>query len=192
MSHLAGLQTDSSMTPFTDELTLASQASEVPSTEMRRAAMQIAQQCLRCWDGTLEICPGTDTGGAKAGIWRQKFDGVRCAALLLAFHKLNRNLQRQSGRPGMSAATTLRLMFFCTLKQSVAARAESQGNHLQPNASSTFDVQQQQRLHSGEWRLTVCCACRHAYASLDTEHNCSSTTGFGVSFGPDVADHLTG
>ena len=104
------------MTPLIDELIPASQASEVPSTEMKRAAMQIAQQCLRCWDGTLGMCPRTDAGGAKAGIWRQKFDGVRCAALLLAFQKSNRHLQMQSGRPGMSAATPLRLMFFCALK----------------------------------------------------------------------------
>ena len=118
------------MTPFIDELIPASQASEVPSTEMKSAAMHIAQQCLRFWDGTFGICPGTDAGGAKAGVWRQKFDGVRCAALLLAFQKLNRNLQMQSGRPGMSAATTLRLMF-CTLKQSAPVRADL----LQPNTS---------------------------------------------------------
>ena len=117
------------MTPFIDELIPSSQAPEVPSTEIKRAAMQIAQQCLRCWDGTLGICPGTDSGGAKAGIWGQKFDGVRCATLLLAFQKLNRHLQMQSGRPGMSEATTLRLMFCCTLEQSIAARAD----RLQPN-----------------------------------------------------------
>ena len=173
------------MTPLIDELIPASQASEVPSSEMKRAAMQIAQQCLRCWDGTLGMCPGTDAGGAKAGIWRQKFNGVRCAALLLAFQKLNRHLQMQSGRSGMSAATTLRLMFFCTLKLSAAARAD----RLQPNASCTLN---EQSLHSSEWRPTVCCACRHAYPSLDTEHNCSPTTGGGVSCGPDVKIHLTG
>lgn len=123
VTYSAGLQRDSSMTSFIDELIPASQASEVPSTEMRRAAMQIAQQCLCCWDETFGICPGTDAGGAKAGIWRQKLDDVRCAALLLAFQMLNRNLQMQSGRPDMSEATTLRLVFFCKLKQSAAARA---------------------------------------------------------------------
>ncbi|KAA6418227.1 MAG: hypothetical protein FRX49_11736 [Trebouxia sp. A1-2] len=96
---LPGSQTDSVMTPFDDELTSSIQASEVPSNTMRRAAVQIAQQCLRCWDRTLGICPATDAGGAKAGIWGQKFDGVRCAALLLAFQKLNRHLQMQPGRP---------------------------------------------------------------------------------------------
>jgi len=106
------LQRDSSMTPLTDELIPASQASEVPSTEMKKAAMQIAQQCLRRWDAALGIRPGTDAGGAKAGIWRRKFDGVRCATLLLAFQKFNKNLQMLSGRPGMSEATNLRLMFF--------------------------------------------------------------------------------
>ncbi|DBA88078.1 TPA: hypothetical protein ACH3X2_005079 [Trebouxia sp. C0005] len=96
---IPGSQTDSVMTPFDDELTSSIQASEVPSNTMRRAAVQIAQQCLRCWDRTLGICPATDAGGAKAGIWGQKFDGVRCAALLLAFQKLNRHLQMQPGRP---------------------------------------------------------------------------------------------
>jgi len=102
---------------------------------MKRTAMHIAQQCLRFWDGTFGMCPGTDADGAKAGIWRQEFDGVRCAALLLAFEKLNRHLQMQSGRPGMSAATTLRLMFFCTLKQSAAARAD----RLPPNTFCTLN-----------------------------------------------------
>ena len=100
------------MTPLTDELIPASQTSGVPSTEMKKAAMQIAQQLLRRWDAALGIRAGTDAGGAKAGIWRRKFDGVRCAALLLAFKKFNKNLQIQSGRPGMSEPTKLRLMFF--------------------------------------------------------------------------------
>jgi len=102
------------MTPLTaaDELIPASQASEVASTDMKKAAMQIAQQCLRRWDAALGIRPGTDAGGAKAGIWRRKFDGVRGAALLLAFQKFNRSLQMQSGRPGMSIATKVSLMFF--------------------------------------------------------------------------------
>ncbi len=100
------------MTPLTAELIPASQASEVASTDMKKAAMQIAQQCLRRWDAALGIRPGTDAGGAKAGIWRRKFDGVRSAALLLAFQKFNRTLQMQSGRPGMSEATKLRLVVF--------------------------------------------------------------------------------
>ena len=108
----AELQRDSSMTPSTDELIPASQASEVASTDMKKAAMQIAQQCLRRWDGALGIRPGTDAGGAKAGIWRRKFDGVRCAALLLAFQKFNKTLQMQTGRPGRLEATKLRLVFF--------------------------------------------------------------------------------
>ncbi|KAL0035151.1 hypothetical protein WJX79_003680 [Trebouxia sp. C0005] len=97
---LPGSQTDSVMTPFDDELTSSIQASEVPSNTMRRAAVQIAQQCLRCWDRTLGICPATDADAARQ--------------------------------------------------------------------------------------------TRHAHASLDTEHNCSPTTGGGVSCGPDIADHLTG
>ncbi|DBA76141.1 TPA: hypothetical protein ACH3X1_009878 [Trebouxia sp. C0004] len=94
-SQSSGLQRDSSMTPLTDELIPA----EVPSTGMKEAAMQIAQQLLRRWDAALGIRPGTDAGGAKAGIWRRKFDGVRCASLLLAFQKFNKILQMQSGKP---------------------------------------------------------------------------------------------
>ncbi|KAL0055196.1 hypothetical protein WJX82_008627 [Trebouxia sp. C0006] len=61
-SQPSGLQRDTSMTPLTaaDELIPASQASEVASTDMKKAAMQIAQQCLRRWDAALGIRPGTD------------------------------------------------------------------------------------------------------------------------------------
>ena len=100
------------MTPLTGALIPESQASEVASTDMKKAAMQIAQQCLRRWDAALGVRPGTDAGGAKAGIWRRKFDGVRGAALLLAFQRVNENLQMQSGSPGMSEATKMRLMVF--------------------------------------------------------------------------------
>ena len=54
------------MTPLTGALIPESQASEVASTDMKKAAMQIAQQCLRRWDAALGVRPGTDAGGAKA------------------------------------------------------------------------------------------------------------------------------
>ncbi|KAL0050486.1 hypothetical protein WJX82_000670 [Trebouxia sp. C0006] len=38
----------------------------------------------------------SDSVGTRAGIWRAKFEGVRCAVLLLAFNRLNRNLQARS------------------------------------------------------------------------------------------------
>ncbi len=61
----------------------------------------------------------------------------------------------------------------------------------QSRPSSAKYILNEQKLHSSKWRLTRCCACRHAYASMDTEHNCLSTTGGGVSCGPDIANHLT-
>ncbi len=67
---------------------------------MKKAATEIAQRCLRRWDGPLGIRAGTDSGGARAGIWRRKYDGVRCAVLLLAFHKLNQDLQTRPNSPG--------------------------------------------------------------------------------------------
>ncbi|DBB15207.1 TPA: hypothetical protein ACH3X3_004211 [Trebouxia sp. C0006] len=98
-SQSSGLQRETCMTPLTGALIPESQASEVASTDMKKAAMQIAQQCLRRWDAALGVRPGTDAGGAKAGIWRRKFDGVRGAALLLAFQRVNESLQMQSGSP---------------------------------------------------------------------------------------------
>lgn len=70
-----------------------------PSAEMKQAASEIARQCLRLWDGFLGIPAGSDSAGAKAGVWRGKFDGVRCAVLLLAFRKLNKSLQMHSDAP---------------------------------------------------------------------------------------------
>ena len=70
-----------------------------PSAEMKQAASEIARQCLRLWDGFLGIHAGSDSAGAKAGVWRGKFDGVRCAVLLLAFRKLNKSLQMHSDAP---------------------------------------------------------------------------------------------
>ncbi|KAL0035227.1 hypothetical protein WJX79_007224 [Trebouxia sp. C0005] len=124
-SQPSGLQRESSMTPLNDELIPASQASEVASTEMKKAAMQIAQQCLRRWDGALGIRAGTDAGGAKAGIWRRKFDGVRCAALLLAFQKFNRNLQMQSGRPDTLMQAWIQSMTAHQRREVVSAVAQT-------------------------------------------------------------------
>jgi len=59
--------------------------SEVPTPEMRRAAAQMTRRCLRRWDGLLGIRAYSDSLGNRAGIWRDRFDTVRCAVLLLAF-----------------------------------------------------------------------------------------------------------
>ena len=56
---------------------------------MKQVTADIAVRCLRRWDGILGMKAGTDSGGAKAGIWRQEYDGVRCAVLVLAMRKKN-------------------------------------------------------------------------------------------------------
>ena len=75
---------------FTSAMSAASdlegvRMSEVPTPEMRRAAAQMTRRCLRRWDGLLGIRAYSDSLGNRAGIWRDRFDTVRCAVLLLAF-----------------------------------------------------------------------------------------------------------
>ncbi len=67
--------------------------SEVPTPDIRRAAGQMTRRCLRRWDGLLGIRAYSDSLGNRAGIWRDPFDTVRCAVLLLAFRNLNQALQ---------------------------------------------------------------------------------------------------
>jgi hypothetical protein len=43
-----------------------------PSPEMKQAASEIARQCLRLWDGFLGIHAGSDSAGAKAGVWERE------------------------------------------------------------------------------------------------------------------------
>ena len=86
------------------------EASEALSPEMRRVARQITKRCLRRWDGLLGIRASSDSLGNRAGIWRDRFDTVRCAVLLLAFRKLNQALQADPASfrgdcPGMSSST---------------------------------------------------------------------------------------
>lgn len=77
---------------------------------MKQTASEIARQCLSLWDGFLGIHAGSDSAGAKAGVWRGKFDGVRCAVLLLAFRKLNKSLQMQSDAPSRFWLVELHLL----------------------------------------------------------------------------------
>ncbi len=98
------LSTVASSTPLTldiavDDAVAGGHRVTAPSAEMKQAASEIARQCLRLWDGFLGIHAGSDSAGAKAGVWRGKFDGVRCAVLLLAFRKLNKSLQMHSDAP---------------------------------------------------------------------------------------------
>ena len=64
-----------------------------PSIETKKAGREITRRCLRRWDGLLGIRASSDSLGNRAGIWRDRFDTVRCAVLLLAFRKLNWALQ---------------------------------------------------------------------------------------------------
>ena len=86
------------------------EASEALSPEMRRVARQITKRCLRRWDGLLGIRASSDSLGNRAGIWRDRFDTVRCAVLLLAFRNLNQALQADPASfrgdcPGASSST---------------------------------------------------------------------------------------
>jgi len=98
------LSTVASSTPLTldiaiDDAVAGGHRVIAPSAEMKQAASEIARQCLHLWDGFLGIHAGSDSAGAKAGVWRGNFDGVRCAVLLLAFRKLNKSLQMNSDAP---------------------------------------------------------------------------------------------
>ena len=60
-----------------------------PSQEMKNVAKQITVRCLRRWDGFMGIRASLDGLGRASGIWRDKFNGVHYAVLLLAMSRLN-------------------------------------------------------------------------------------------------------
>ena len=70
------------------------------SKEMKAIARQITVRCLRRWDGFLGIRASTDGTGRPSGIWRDKFDGVHYAVLLLAMRRLNEALCMGACDPG--------------------------------------------------------------------------------------------
>ena len=73
-----------------------------PAEEVRTVAREIALRCMQRWDGFLGLKASTDSLKRPSGIWRGKFDGVRCATLLLAFRKLNGSLAyNQPGNTGV-------------------------------------------------------------------------------------------
>ncbi len=71
-----------------------------PSTNIKKAARDIASRCLQRWDGFLGVRASTDSLGRKSGVWRDKYESVRYASLLLAFRKFNVSLA--STQPGNS------------------------------------------------------------------------------------------
>lgn len=60
--------------------------------DLRKVAKQITLRCLQRWDGFMGLSPSKDSQGRQSGIWRDKFDGVRSASLLLAFRRFNQTL----------------------------------------------------------------------------------------------------
>lgn len=70
-----------------------------PSNEMKAVAKQITVRCLRRWDGFLGIRARSDGIGRRSGIWKDKFDGVHYAVLLLAMHRLNETLNSATPEP---------------------------------------------------------------------------------------------
>ena len=60
--------------------------------EVQQVGKQIVLRCLQRWDGFMGFRASTDSLGRQSGIWREKFDGVRIAALLLALRKLNASM----------------------------------------------------------------------------------------------------
>ena len=68
---------------------------DYPPKEVKKIAKDITARCLRRWDGCLAVRAGTDSLGRKKGVWKDKFESVRCAVMLLAFRNVNMVLQRQ-------------------------------------------------------------------------------------------------
>ena len=59
---------------------------------MKKVAGEIAKWCLWRWDGFLGFRAGSDSVGRRAGVWKDKFESVRCAVLLAAMASLNHTL----------------------------------------------------------------------------------------------------
>ena len=79
-----------------------------PSAALQASvARQIAARSLRRWDGFLGFRAGHDGLGNPLGVWKDKFDGVRFAVLMLAMRQLNEQLklQRSPGQPGKASFT---------------------------------------------------------------------------------------
>ena len=99
----AGLSTASSTTPLTLNIVTSTHDDSSHAESMRQvrqATASIAQRCLKHRDQFCGIRAQTDSTGIKAGIWRPRFESVRCAALLLAFRKTNENMQAHPVCPG--------------------------------------------------------------------------------------------
>ena len=99
----AGLSTASSTTPLTLNIVASTHDNsmhEESLRQVRQATASIAQRCLKHWDQFCGIRAQTDSTGIKAGIWRPRFESVRCAVLLLAFRRTNEDMQAHPESPG--------------------------------------------------------------------------------------------
>ena len=68
---------------------------------VQRVGKEITLRCLQRWDGLLGFRASKDSLERQSGIWREQFDGVRFASMLLAFRKLNASLgYNQLGNTG--------------------------------------------------------------------------------------------
>lgn len=78
---------------------------------MRQAAGEMVRLCLRQWDGPLGLYAGSDPFGGRngVGVWRGKFENVRCAALVLAMHRANKARLSNSTSSGVVHAVLYQL-----------------------------------------------------------------------------------
>ena len=81
-----------------------------PTQAMKNVAKQITVRCLRRWDGFLGIRASADGLGRGSGIWRDKFDGVHYAVLLLAMNRLNETMSYAVGEPSELQLKHIRIL----------------------------------------------------------------------------------
>ena len=99
-----GVSGDPSVYDPDDPSTTGAAAAE----DVQRVGREITLRCLQRWDGFMGFRASTDSLGRQSGIWREKFDGVRIASLLLAFRKLNASLgYNQPGNTGWHMSRSL-------------------------------------------------------------------------------------
>lgn len=60
-----------------------------PSQAIKDTAKDIVAWCMLRRGGPFGARAGTNSMGAKLGIWSDRFENVRCAVMLLAFRKVN-------------------------------------------------------------------------------------------------------
>lgn len=84
---------------------------QAPTQEMKYVAKDMTAWCVLRWGGSFGAKAGTNSMGAKLGIWSDRFEDVRCAVMLLTFLKLNAALilKHQKARIGSNEPGTIPL-----------------------------------------------------------------------------------